>query len=266
MAGAVIGTTNNLRCCRRSSCAPKIAKAKKFAWWNSRSRRKRRTGSPSEIERLHEAGAPWRELCRALSQARASRQLLDALRRQRHSLRHPQVFDSFEHAGARPARLAAPDRPCRRTMSPARACSPRRTGGSSRAIWCAWPSARTKITGVRFGTNWKRRSSEAAVQLARRSAAAGTRGNCCTRLRQSAQKKTAQRISGRIDRNAGTRAAAFGSGPAVPRAASCEFVKEWETQERGQAAPRLHRISRLFQRARRRHLPSRNNPRTTPCS
>ena len=64
----------------------------------------------SEIERLHAAGAPWRDFAVLYRKHTHREQAAGRAAPQRDSVRHSQIFDSIEHGRARSARLSAPGR------------------------------------------------------------------------------------------------------------------------------------------------------------
>ena len=217
----------------------------------------------AEIERLHEAGASWRSFAVLYRKHTHRAQLLDALRRTRNSVRDPQVFDSVEHAGARPAGVDAPDRGAggqrglragaRGALLGARAA---RSGAAGRARGQKSPAAALGRSGSRrIGS---RRSTARACGLPELV-------QMLEQLRQSARNKTATEMLDEL-------IASLGLAP-LPSDADAqylerlvEFVKEWERKSERQAAARFHRIPRLFRRTGWRR-PNRGRAcRATPCN
>ena len=110
----------------------------------------------SEIERLHDAGAPWRSFAVLYRNHTHRNQLLDALRRKRI----PFVIRKFSILSSTLVRdllaylrliaVPADNVACARVLA-----AP--YWGPSLATWCAWRSAPRKITAARFGMSSRAR-------------------------------------------------------------------------------------------------------------
>ena len=199
----------------------------------------------SEIERLHAAGAPWRDFAVLYRKHTHRAQMLDALRRQGI----PFVIRKFSILSSTLVRdllawlrlIAVPgdNVSCARVLAA--------------PYWGLEPRDLVRLA-ERAEKNHRRPLAD-ELETAQREAPFNREGvqrspnwcNCSKQLRQSA-KKTATRSSGRIDRRAGPCAAALGQGPAIHR--TVRRVREGVgEEERRQAAARFHRIPWLFRRS-----------------
>ena len=105
--------------------------------------------------------APWRNFAVLYRKHTHREQLLDALRRKRHSFRHPQIFDSSSTivrdllAYLRLIVVPGGQRGLRARAGRSL------LGSRNRAIWCASRSAPIKITGGRSGDELETAQSEA---------------------------------------------------------------------------------------------------------
>ena len=160
----------------------------------------------SEIERLHDAGARWRDFAVLYRKHTHREKLVDALRRREIPFVIRKLSISGKHAGARPLRMAAPDR---------RACGQRslraRTGRSILGPRTARPGApggaRRQESPASPERRTRNRAERSAVQSPRRK----TQRTGCAAGAFAAKRATQFRhgSGGRTDRRLGRHAVAF---------------------------------------------------------